>query len=164
MIVTLLIAVPCLLFLLVPLKKRVRYIVAGILMGGLCLLFWPTTYKNFRLEKQGMHTTGILISKSCTPKKRQKISYKFTVGSTEFEGIGKPGAGNQSCENFQIGDQVFLTYLPDDPKTNSPGRKVDSNFILLSCLAIFLYFFLVWGNREQGRFLEEKRRRKPNNT
>jgi hypothetical protein len=111
MILTFLIVIPVLLYILIPMPKPTRYVLAGVLVGGMYLLFWPSTYKNYRLEKVGQHTTGILLSKNCEVKKNQTISYKFSAGSYEFSGKGKPGAGNQSCEHFQVGDQVFITYL-----------------------------------------------------
>lgn len=163
MIATLLIAVPILLYLLFPLKKRTRYIVAAILVGVFCLLSWPSTYKNYRLDKFGWHTTGKLISKSCTPKKRQWIAYKFTVGSTDFEGTGKPRMWNRTCESLQIGDQVPVIYVLNDPSISSPVMEVDSDIGFLVFLAIGLYIFLIWGNGERERFLAEKRRRKTKN-
>jgi hypothetical protein len=70
------------------------------------------------------------VSKEELPIKHSTIAYKFLVGPAEFIGSGSPGRGNQGCSTFQVGDQVFVTYLPADPEINVPSRDVDSNIAL----------------------------------
>jgi hypothetical protein len=148
-----------LLYMVIFLQKPARYIFAGILAGGLHLLFWPSMYKGYRLEKDGRHTTGVLLDKKCEIKKSQTVSYKFRVGSNEYAGRGKPGAGNQSCENFQIGDQIFITYLRSDPNINTPDREVDSDIFIGIFFAAGIFACLVWCNGKQARFLAEKKKK-----
>ena len=163
MIHSLLIAAPVLLYILTPLQKHARYILAAVVVGGLYLLFWPSTYKNYRLEKEGLHTVGTLLSKKCEIKNSQTISYKFRVGSKEYMGSRKPGAGNQACETFQVGDQVFITYLASDPNINTPEREVNSGVFLGIFFSFAMVGWLAWINAAQTRFRQEKLRKRAKN-
>jgi hypothetical protein len=156
MIHTLVIAVPVLLYILIPMSKHARYVLAVLVVGGLYLLFWPTTHKNYRLEKEGMHTVGTLLSKKCEIKNSQTISYKFQAGGKEYMGARRPGVGNQSCENFKVGDQVFITYVTSDPSINTPDREVSSGVFLGVLFSIAMVVCLAWINAEQTRFWNEK--------
>lgn len=163
MILSILIAAPVLLYIFIPLQKRARYVLATVVVGGLYLLFWPSTYKNYRLEKEGLHTVGTLLSKKCEVKNSQTISYKFHVGAKEYVGSRKPGAGNQPCENFQVGDQVFITYLANDPDINTPEREVNSDIFLGIFFSIAMVGWLAWMNAAQTRFRQERLRKRAKN-
>lgn len=164
MFFTLLIAIPLFLYILIPLKPRARYLVAAALIGGMFFLFWPSMHQTYRLEKEGRHTAGIVLEKSCETKRTQTVTYKFQVGDTEYGGRGAPGAGNARCENFGIGDQVSITYLGSDPNINRPDRSVDSDIVLGTIFLLGLFPLLVWGNAAQMRFVQEKRRKRAQNT
>jgi hypothetical protein len=140
-------------------NKPVRYIVALAVVLGLYLLFWPSTYKSYQLEKYGRHTTGKVLSKRCAGKS-QIVSYQFKLEGKEIFGQGKPGIGNQSCDSFHVGDQIFITYLSRDPNINTPEREVDSPYILGALFAVGLFVWLIWAMGEQKRFISEKRRKK----
>jgi hypothetical protein len=156
-------AIPVIAYILIPMPKRIRYVAAALLVGGLYLLLWPITYKNYRLEREGQHTTGILINKSCEIRNSQIFFYKFVVDGKEFTGKGAPGKGNQSCERIQNGDQVFVTYLPGDPYVSSAERAVDSDIILGVFFTLGLLAGLIWINGAQTQFWTEKRARKRKN-
>lgn len=151
-----LIAVPVLAYILIPLPKRARYFFAALLITSLYAIFWPSLHTTYRLEKEGYHTTGVLIDKDCSREKYPRITYTFRVGEKEFQSVGRPGAGNQPCKNFQFGDQVFVTYLPTDPNVNTADRSVDSDLFLGILFSLAMLPVLVWLNGEQARFWKEK--------
>ncbi|HEY0844436.1 MAG TPA: DUF3592 domain-containing protein [Noviherbaspirillum sp.] len=155
-----LIAVPVLAVILIPLPKPARHIVAALLISSLFAIFWPSAHQTYRLEKEGYHTTGVLITKDCSREKHPRITYRFRVGDKEFESTGSPGAGNQPCKNFQSGDQVFITYLPSDPEINRPEREVDSLLFLGILFLLATYPVLVGLNAAQARFWKEKQKRR----
>lgn len=155
---SLLIAVPVLAYILIPLSKSGRYLVAAALVASFYWMFWPITHRNYQLDKEGRHTTGVLLSKDCSRAKHPSITYQFHVGGTAYTATGEPGSGNQSCTTFQIGDQVFITYLPNDPDVNVAEREVDSDFFLGILGHLLMFPALVWIKGEQSRFLKEKRK------
>lgn len=158
MIHSLVIATPVLLYILIPLPKHARYVLAVLVVGGLYLFFWPTTYKNYRLEKEGLHTVGTLLSKKCEIKNSQTISYKFQADGKEYVETRRPGAGNRPCENFQVGDQVFITYIASDPSINTPDREVRSGIFLGVFFSIAMVVCFAWINTVQTRFWNKKKR------
>lgn len=163
MFFTLLIAIPLFLYMLIPLKPRARCLVAAVLIGWMFFLFWPSMQQTYRLEKEGRHTAGVVLEKSCETKRTQTVTYKFQVGDKEYRGNGRPGAGNARCDDFGIGDQVFITYLGSDPAINRPDRSVDSDIVLGTLFFFGLFPLLVWGNAAQMRFVQEKRRKRAQN-
>ncbi|AZP13520.1 hypothetical protein EJN92_16920 [Undibacterium parvum] len=156
MIFSLLIATLLLFYIFIPMLKWVRYLSAAVLVGGIYLLFLPSIYKNYQLEKKGIHTTGILLAKKCEGRNSQIISYKFQVENKEYLGKGTPGVGNQTCETFQLGEQVFITYLASDLGINTPEREVRSGVFLSLIFSFSMFAFLIWLNSEQTRFRKEK--------
>lgn len=161
MILVLIVAL--LLYILIPTPRPARYVLAGLLVGGLYLQFWPSTYKSYRLEKEGQHTTGTLVSKTCGLRNRQMIAYRFQAGGQEFVGVDRSSAANRTCGHSQAGDQIFVTYLASDPTINTPEREVGSDIFLGILFSIGIFAWLVWCNAVQERFLAEKRRKKANN-
>jgi hypothetical protein len=147
-------------FIVTPLSKKARYWWAAILVGVVQMLFLPSNYQSYRLEKYGSHTVGTLLGKDCSVEKNQKISYQFVVDGQEFRGAGEPGAGNVGCRHFEPGDQVFITYLAENPAINVPAREASSHVFALIVFSLLIYGFLVYANGEQARFRREKLARK----
>jgi hypothetical protein len=161
MVYTMLIVAPILLYLLFPMSnKPIRYVLAFAVALGVYLLFWQSTNRSYQLEKYGRHATGIVLSKRCEGKSTQIVSYKFKLEEKEFFGQGKPGRGNQSCNSFHVGDQIFITYLGSNPDVNTPEREVDSPYIMGALATIGLFGLLIWGKGDQERFMSKKRKKK----
>jgi hypothetical protein len=160
MILILIVVAVLVAYILIPFSKTARHGVAAVLVGILYLLFWPSNYKNYKLEKYGSHTTGILLNKSCEVRSNQMIWYKFQINEKYVDGMGRPGAGNQACEDFKIGDQVFVTYLADDPIINSPDREVHSGIIIAPLFFLMVFVALVSANGAQTRFQKAKKSKK----
>lgn len=147
-------------FILIPMRKRVRNVLATLVVAGTALISWPNIYESFQLENYGQHTTGILIEKFCEVKRSSTITYKFLVNRISFIGKGNPGSGNQSCELFKVGDQVFVTYLLVDPNVSRPERAVSSEIFIWLILLIVFFLLLLWFNSEQHNVRSKKEKRK----
>ncbi|MBX9801063.1 MAG: hypothetical protein K2Y13_16530 [Burkholderiaceae bacterium] len=148
--------IPLVLYIVIPVKKKYRYFGAFFVTIFYCLLLFPSLRQTHLLSKYGVHQTGILISKNCSVKSKPQIQYRFMVGEKQVTGSGRPGEGNPSCQNFQIGDQVFITYLPSDETINVAERGVEDHTLAAIVSFIALYFFLLWVGNEQEKFRKNK--------
>ncbi|GGC95237.1 hypothetical protein [Undibacterium terreum] len=146
-----LLIVPALfIYIFIPLSRTARYLAAFALVGACCVLLAPTIQKNYRLEKAGRQTAGVITAKHCSGGKSQRIEYKFLAESKEFRGSGAVD-NNQYCATPRIGDQVFVTYLLSAPDVSVPTREVNSHIFIGILCAICMSFILIWLNAEQAR-------------
>lgn len=144
-------------YIFVPLSKVQRYLAALLIVALFNVLMFPSVSRNFKLQNQGIHTAGVLVEKDCAAQNQQRIKYRFSAAGRELVGEGRPGQGNKSCEAFQAGDQVFITYLPDTPEVNVPERAVDSWLKTGLVFSALLVFLLAWMNKAQAEFRQRKR-------
>lgn len=158
MLTSLLIAASAICYLFIPFSKRWRYFWCAVLFLFWSTLLWSSLYLNHQLANEGKQGVGILVDKVCTPKRAQSFKYKFQVNGEEYIGNGIPGAGNQDCDESQIGDQIFLTYLVKEPSISSPAKSISSDYLTALILACFLFPLLVWGNKEQTLFWKKRRK------
>ncbi len=144
-------------YLLLPLSKTTRYVGATIIVGAMYAAFWPSIHKNYLLEKAGYQTTGVITAKSCDGGRTQRIEYKFLAGDKEASGASLINTNNHSCDRPRVGDQIFVTYLVDDPSVNLPEREVKSHLFLGILFALGGMVSLVWLNGEQARSRKKAR-------
>lgn len=56
------------------------------------------------------------------PKNHQTIRYAYTVDGQSHTGQGLAGRGGvPAFEQVNVGDQIVITYLPDNPVESVPG-------------------------------------------
>lgn len=144
--------IPFLLYLIIPMRKKYRYFGALFVTIFYLLIFLPSLRQDHRLAQYGVQQTGVLTSKNCDMKNKQRIEYRFVVNQKEVSGAGRPGHGNQACENFKIGDEVFVTYLADDETINVPERNIEDHVFGWSFGFFALYLCLLWIGNEGERF------------
>jgi hypothetical protein len=144
-------------YIFVPLAKAPRYLLALLIVVLFNVLMFPSVSRNLKLQDEGVHTAGVLIEKDCAAQNQQRVKYRFAVAGRELVGEGRPGQGNKSCEAFQAGDQVFITYLLGTPEVNVPERAVDSWLKTGLVFSVLLVFLLAWMNKAQAAFSQRKR-------
>lgn len=144
-----------LLMLIIPLSKWSR-IWAGIALTILLLsAAGPSLYSEYQLSQEGAHTAGTLAKKECRGK-YSPIEYTFLVGDKKFVGRGSVG-GWEQCGAYQIGQQIFVTYLPSDPNVSVPLREQPNQLFIMVLLLLSAVVFAVWANAEQHRIRKTNR-------
>lgn len=156
MLLTFALVIPFLLYIIIPIKKKYRYFGALFVTIFYVLIFLPSLRQGHLLARHGVQQTGVLTSKNCDINSKPHIEYRFVVDHKEISGAGRPGQGNQHCDNFKIGDQVFVTYLPDDVTTNVAERNVESHVFGATFGFFALYLCLLWLGNEQEKFKKKK--------
>lgn len=147
------IAALLLLCIVIPVRKKYRYVLTLLVCITVFLLFLPTLRLNHLLAKSGVQHVGVLIKKNCERANAPYIEYRFTVNKEDIVGSGRPGRGNQSCESFQIGDQVFITYLPGNEAINRAEREVESSVFapVAGFFALYIVLILLGNSHEKFR-------------
>lgn len=156
--VTLILAGITVLYLLMPMGKAARWAAAIAIALVFHALAWPSNRESYLLEKHGIGTTGFVVAKDCRVTATQWVEYKFSVDGKDYEGRYGVGGGRAGCEGISIGAQTFVTYLENDPAISRPVREVDSLWFTGLLLTIGVTGMLIWGNSEQTRFRERKRK------
>lgn len=103
----------------------------------------------YRIMTGGVAAQAAITGTTCSDHKT--FAYRFTVGDKTYEGSGEEGFGIPSCAALKPGDQVPVSYLKDEPRTNVPGDP-QSRFIdritLVAMSALFIpviLLFIVFG-------------------
>jgi hypothetical protein len=156
MLLTFALALPLILYIVVPLKKTMRYIAAFFVTVILFSLFAPSVYQGYLFSKRGIEHVGVVTGKDCGTKNTEMVSYKFTVDAKEFPGSGRPGPGNQGCDRLNIGDQVFITYLPGAEMSSAPSKTVGNGLYMFILSAPLFFIFLLWIGNAQEKFRKRK--------
>lgn len=144
-------------YIVIPIKGKYRPIIALLIVVFFVFLFLPSIRRDYLLSKMGAHQTGIVTNVNCNVKNNQYVDYNFFVENRKYLGSGRPGKGNQRCENQRIGNQVFITYLPHNENVNVPERSVEHHLPAYIFGFIFLYAFLLWVGKAQEKFRANKK-------
>lgn len=80
---------------------------------------YPMWHKYERLKHVGVQTVGIVVSKERF--NHESISYTFTIGSITYSGSSAARVVAPRFEMINIGDQVSVTYLSENPKISVAG-------------------------------------------
>jgi hypothetical protein len=93
----------------------------------------------YRIMTAGVATQAAVTGTTCSDRKT--FSYRFSAGDKTYEGSGQEGFGVPSCAALKQGDQVPVSYLGDDPRTNVSGDP-QSRFIDCVALAAMSALFI----------------------
>jgi hypothetical protein len=124
---------------------------AGLLFAPNIILLWAReTGEDLRaLDARGIHTLARIDDVRASTTKRVRyynVRYTFAVAGTSYH--GQRTAQASEFPNAAAGRQWPVTYLPDKPETNFPGRpgpelrKHNETAVFLALLATF--GFAVW--------------------
>jgi hypothetical protein len=118
------------------------------------LLFSPL--REVRLAFASVPVTGTVLEARCIRGKGKSmlLTYAFVADGVRMTGQDRAGQGNGGCE-MQIGDPVYLSYLPKEPTVNQAVRNPLLSFLgkLLGWLALCL--FLTWMKTDQAKRVKE---------
>src|SRR5262245_46814868 len=136
-------------------KKASQYLLIWFLLAaasitlGVFSLDWITYYK---LARSGVGTRGLVTAKE--PENHRFIRYSYSVGESDYSGLGVAGNGNPEFDDIKVGDPVIVYYNSDnitisflgEPKyqLNSVTRGVV--FIAL-VLPVFVLFAIAMARR-----------------
>ncbi|HEY0063986.1 MAG TPA: hypothetical protein VGC21_17850 [Telluria sp.] len=111
--------------------------------------------RDMRLAVLAEKSTGTVLEARCVRGKGRYmlLTYQFKADGVTITGSGRAGQGNAGCE-MQVGDAVYLSYLPREPVVNQAVRNPMLAFLgkLLTWLAVCL--FLTWMKTEQAARLK----------
>ena len=136
-------------------KKAIAGVAAAAVIA--CFLYvhrdWPLCW---RLQRQGVATTGWVIGKS--DAKQRRVYYAFSARQKIYTETGEGGYGNPSFGGLSEGDKVTVYYLPSDPAVSMLGLPEER---LLRQHAAMAWTLLLAGAVVAWVFRREIRRQAP---
>lgn len=132
-------------------QRRTLFIVYYVSFAALIALKFGlgACITNYRIMTAGVAARAAITSTNCSDHKT--FSYRFTVGDTTYGGSGEEGFGIPSCAALKQGEQIPVSYLKNDPRTNVPGdpksRFIDRiTLVAMSALFIpIIVLFTIFG-------------------
>jgi len=103
------------------------------------------TLTYYKLMTAGVATQAAITGTTCSEHKT--FAYRFAIGDNTYEGRGEEGFGVPSCTSLKPGDQVPVSYLGDEPRTNAPGdpqAKFINGITLTAMSALFIPLILLF--------------------
>lgn len=97
---------------------------------------WLTCY---RLANGGISTQALVTNTTCSD--HSSFSYRYAVGGQNFEGSGRDGYGNPSCNALKPGNQVQVVYLATAPQMSIPGdpkERLGDETVAIALAALLL--------------------------
>jgi hypothetical protein len=81
-------------------------------------------YRRFQLVEHGARGVAVVLAKH--PDDHQSISFRYTVGTSQFNGHGSASeSGLPGFAALAVGDTIPITYLPAQPESVLPGDLRD---------------------------------------
>ena len=131
-------------------KTSTLWVLRALIFIGSYAVFFTQTYPEWKrlndLSERGARTTAKVVGKE--PNNHQSIRYSYTVDGQSYTELGGAGKGGiPAFERVNVGDEIVITYLPNDPVESVPGSPVELSrewsfllFILLpmACLLLTL--------------------------